>query len=562
MDSIAAKPENTNRIELIFIAASRILSVCAACIGILVLSGWIFNIPILKSNGAGFVTMKSNASICFILSGIALYLVLNGEKKALKYRAGIFLACSTVFIGLLTMAEYIFNFQMGIDQLLFRDIGVAGTVHPGRMAPNTAINFILLGISVLLIDAGNKTVFAAGRLAAFAVGIIALFAFTGYCFGVSAFFGAQAYTKMALYTSVAFLALFLGIIFARPGRGVMAGISVDTPSGLMLRSSIPAIVAIMFLLGWVRGYGENHGFFDTTFGSALFTVIRIVIFIILAFIISKFVNRQYVERLKKEKDLQACEVKYNDIKDLDQLKSQFIAIISHELRTPLTVIKGFSAFLSKGAVGELNVQQADYMGVIEHNTGRLNSIVNEMTDISRIESGMLTVEKTPCSVKAVIEACVREIGFIASKQGITIVSRIDPENLVMSLDSPKIEQALVNLLNNAVKFSNTGGIITLSMIYPYKGRMPEGARADIPYAHISVKDAGMGIAEQNLGRIFDKFFQIEEHTTRRYQGMGLGLYIAKNIVKGHGGAIWCESEGVGKGSVFNILLPDRDSSVL
>jgi signal transduction histidine kinase len=562
MDAAIAGPGKNNRIELIFTKTSRAMSICAACIGIMVLLGWLFNVPILKSNSAGFVTMKANAAISFILSGMSLYLILNGNTRAVKYRIGAILAGAAAFIGLLTMIEYIFNLQLGIDQLFFKDIsGVAGTVLPGRMAPNTAVNFIFLGISLLLIDARNNALFAVGRALAFAAGIISFFALAGYCFGVSMFSGSRAFTKMALYTSAAFLALFLGVVFARPGRGVMTGVSADNPGGLMLRYSVPAIVGIMFLLGWIRSYGEQHGLYDSSFGNALFTIIRIIIFLVLAFIMSKFVNRLYLQRLEKEKALQEAEARYRDIKELDQLKSQFIAVISHELRTPLTIIKGFSSFLDKGMFGELNDQQKDYMGVIGYNTDRLNGIVNEMTDISRIESGMLTVEKQPCSVKKIIDSCVRDIGLLASKQGITLVSRIDPENLVMNIDRPKIEQVVVNLLNNAVKFSNPNSLIMITLRYPYSGDMPAGIMQkpdkETSYTLIAVKDSGAGIDKKNVEKIFEKFFQAEEHTTRHFQGMGLGLFIAKNIVTGHGGVIWCESEGVGKGSVFNVLLPDR-----
>jgi two-component system, sensor histidine kinase and response regulator len=558
--------KKNHTLEQVFVKTSAVMAVCAAGIGLLALLGWIFNIAILKTNGAGYVTIKANTAIALALAGAALFLLNNGNARSIKYRAGLALAGMTALIGLLTLMEHAFNLQLGIDELFFRGSDyTAGTVHAGRMAPNTAVNFILLGVSLMLIDARGGMLFSLGRLCACGAGLIAFFALAGYSYGVTAFYGFESYTKMALYTAAAFLALFIGALIARPGRGITAYMAADNPGGLMLRYSIPAVIVVLFILSWLRIAGEKAGLYDSYFGTSLFTIIRIVVLLAMAFLVAGYVNRLCDARQEKEKDLQACANDLKSVKEVNKLKSQFIAIISHELRTPLTIIKGFSTFLGRGASGALNAQQADFVGVIEHNVGRLSHIVNEMTDISRIESGVMPIEKQPNVLRSILDTCVKEIGYIAAKSSVSLeFEEGGPKNLIMYVDRPKLEQVFINLLNNAIKFSKTGGKVYIAFKYPYTGLLPAGMQpklgAGASHVLISVRDEGDGVEEKNLGKIFERFFQEEDHATRRFQGMGLGLFIAKNIVTSHGGHIWCESEGKGKGAVFNVLLPDREDS--
>ncbi len=141
-----------------------------------------------------------------------------------------------------------------------------------------------------------------------------------------------------------------------------------------------------------------------------------------------------------------------------------------------------------------------------------------------------------------------EYGF---QTGVTLESAVTPVDLVMNVDKPRMEQAVLNLLNNSIKFSCRGGSVKVSITYPYTGA------AGIPgsaYALMAVTDTGEGVASEDIMKIFGRFFQAEEHTTRKYQGMGLGLFITKKIIEGHGGIIWAESKGRGLGTTINALL--------
>jgi signal transduction histidine kinase len=328
----------------------------------------------------------------------------------------------------------------------------------------------------------------------------------------------------------------------------------------MLRNSIPLIILILFFLGLIRVIGERNGLYDSYFGAALFTVIRIFIFIALTFIISNTLNKLDLMRKQKEKELMESETKYNNIKDVDDLKSQFIAIVSHELRTPITIIKGFASFLAKGAAGEINQQQKEYAESIGLNANRLSKLVAEMVDISKIESGTFTIEKQAVAMKDLISSCVQELRYIADKSNIRLTEKNELPELVLFADKGRLEQAFTNLLNNGIKFSLYGSEILIglktadmSKIAKIEGWTPDEEKT---YVLIYVRDTGCGVAPENIEKIFDRFFQAEDHKTRKYQGMGLGLSITKSIIEAHGGAIWCESEGINKGTVFYILLPE------
>ncbi len=552
-----------NRFEKRFVLLSKIFAYLTVIVGLLVLIGWTFNDRILKSIDISSITMKVNTAITFMLAGLSLMLLMDGGKNTPQHRAGIILILIFLLISMLTLTQDIFRLDFRIDQLLFKDnANLAGTVAPGRMSPSTAVCFILFAVSLLLLDAGKSRVFLLGRLCAFAAGFISFFLMTCHLFGVSVLLGRQQFTGMSFYASVALFIFFLGVVFARPGRGVIKELAADNPGGIVLRYSMPSLTALMLFLGWLKVNGENRGIFDSHYGDSIFTVIRTVIVIFIAYLVSKFVNKYYRERIEKDDALFEIQVKYTDIAEVDRLKSQFIAVISHELRTPLTIIKGFSAFLNNGSAGLLNERQKEYVGIIKHNTERLGNIISEMTDISRIETGIFTMEKGMHSMKLLVDRCVNDIGHIAQSAGVTVSGLTLPENLVMNIDAPRMEQVVMNLLNNAVKFSNKGGRVTAAVNYPYMGQGPMNEPGFLPdkekYALLSVTDTGSGVDQADVGKIFSRFFQAEEHTTRHYQGMGLGLYIAKNIITGHGGFIWAESRGRDMGTTINALIPDTD----
>ncbi len=227
-----------------------------------------------------------------------------------------------------------------------------------------------------------------------------------------------------------------------------------------------------------------------------------------------------------------------EIAELDRLKKNIIAITSHELRTPLGLILGHATFLRE-VIQESNREQVE---TIIENVFRLKDIVESLTNIDNYESGMATLHNKAASLKLLIEDVVVSFQDMAKSRDITIELDLGNKDLFIEADANKITVAISNLLRNAITFSSDGSNVKILM-EELKG-----------FAKVSVIDNGIGIPAGDLPRIFDRFYQVESHLTRRYNGMGLGLSVAKSMIEMHGGRIWVESDE-GKGSNFSFTIP-------
>ncbi len=228
-----------------------------------------------------------------------------------------------------------------------------------------------------------------------------------------------------------------------------------------------------------------------------------------------------------------------EARDLDRLKNEFIAITSHELRTPLGLILGHATFLRE-LVGNDFHEQVD---VIIRNATRLKEIIESLTSVDNYETGSSLVRPRRVSVARIIEDVSSSFHEIAMTKGITVKTEIpEGRELWVDIDGGKISIVLSNLLKNALTFTNQGGQVIIRGEHK-----PE-------YVTVTVQDTGLGIPAKDLPHIFDRFYQVESHLTRRHGGMGLGLSVAKVMIEMHGGRIWVESKE-GEGSTFTFLLP-------
>lgn len=256
---------------------SHKVSVATFIIGCVVIFGWIFNIELLKSVLPGLVSMKANTALGFIAGGGALWCWHQASQEThylwAKIGAGI------VFLfGLLTLFQYGSGWDLGIDQLFFKEAATAvGTSAPGRMAPNTALNFLLLGVALFLLFSQSIYYRFIQLLGATAF-LIALLGLLGYIYNVQSLYGIGSYTKMALHTSVAFVLLSVGVLFARPDRGVMTVLTGENAGGLMARKLSPVVLAVPPVLGWIILAGYRSNAYDTEVGLSLITVCNIVVF--------------------------------------------------------------------------------------------------------------------------------------------------------------------------------------------------------------------------------------------------------------------------------------------
>lgn len=252
-------------------------------------------------------------------------------------------------------------------------------------------------------------------------------------------------------------------------------------------------------------------------------------------------SRLVVAARAAERSARALAERNDQLLELDQLKDDFVASVSHELRTPLTSIRGYSELLLEGDAGELNDDQREYLEIVDRNVGRLLGLVGDLLDAAQARRGQLTLEPSPCDLASIAFDAVERARPAAAARGLELSFAAEPLPAVDG-DVSRLGQVLDNLLSNAVKFT------------PPNGHVAVRARRDDRAVVVEVRDDGMGIAADELPRLFERFFRTTSATEGAIQGTGLGLAITRAIVEAHGGALAVTSEP-GAGSVFSVRLP-------
>ncbi|MHB8063037.1 MAG: sensor histidine kinase [Ruminiclostridium sp.] len=229
----------------------------------------------------------------------------------------------------------------------------------------------------------------------------------------------------------------------------------------------------------------------------------------------------------------------DDLQKLEEMRRGFIANVSHELRTPMTSIGGFVEGILDGTIPP--DRQKNYLLIVKDETTRLNRLVNDLLDLAKMESGELTLNIKPFNINELIRICVIKLETLITSKNLEIEANFEIDNLLVAADRDSIERVIINLLHNAVKFSNENGKIIL-----------ETAKTKEKVL-ISIKDSGIGIDENEKKRVWDRFYKSDKSRGKDKTGTGLGLAIVKNIVNEHKQDIWVESE-IGSGTKFTFTL--------
>lgn len=284
--------------------------------GLAALAGWVFDVEYLKSVLPGLMSMKPNTALAFVLAGAALWLLRarpSQEVAAARYRVGAQgLAAAVGLIGVATLAEYLFGWELGIDQLLFADNSRI-SVYPGRMAAVSALNFALLGGALLLIDTETRRGYRPAQLLVLPAVILALFGLVNYLYGVEALYRVTPFSSLALHATIAFLLLCAGILLARPDRGLMAVVVAEGTAGIALRYLLPAAIVVPIGAGWLRLQGERAGLYGFEFGLALFALANVVVFMVLIGWSARVLHRVDTERARAERALRASQAMFQGL---------------------------------------------------------------------------------------------------------------------------------------------------------------------------------------------------------------------------------------------------------
>ncbi len=233
------------------------------------------------------------------------------------------------------------------------------------------------------------------------------------------------------------------------------------------------------------------------------------------------------------------------LKELDKQKTEFVSFATHQLRSPLTAMKGYSSLILEGDYGEISPDLRDAVQKIHESTNTLTNVVNDYLNISRIELGTMKYDFKSLDLKDVVREVVGELQPNIDKAGIKFSFEVDARaKYLVKIDIDKFKQVLANIIDNSIKYTPSGSIVV--------SVKKDTSKNTITFA---VKDTGIGMAEGVIPKLFAKFSRAENANKVNIRGTGLGLFVAKEIVKAHGGKVWAESEGEGKGSQFYVELP-------
>jgi signal transduction histidine kinase len=270
------------------------------------------------------------------------------------------------------------------------------------------------------------------------------------------------------------------------------------------------------------------------------------------------VQESFRELTEKNRKLQDA---YERLKELDRLKSNFLATVSHELRTPLTSIIGYSEMILEGIAGDINEEQRDFLSTIHEKGEQLLELIKSLLDLSKLESGTMSLRRSETDCGVLAQQVVSTLTPVARKRGVTITAEVQGDLPSLFADADRLRQVLNNLSENALKFTPEGGLVTIEVTHVMLAGEDLGgvgsalmAPAQRPAIRYVVRDTGIGIPPDKRTRVFDAFYQVDNSSTREVGGTGLGLSIVKRLVDAHDGKIIVEGNEP-HGTAVVVTLP-------
>ena len=266
------------------------------------------------------------------------------------------------------------------------------------------------------------------------------------------------------------------------------------------------------------------------------------------------VDMAFVQRLAEHASIALVNAQlYVDLARANDSKSEFVSFVAHELKTPMTSIKGYTDLLLGGVTGEINERQESFLGTIKSNIERMNTLVSDLNDVTKLQTGNFHMEFAPVDFRNVIEETLRPLQRQIDDKGQTLDIQLPDDLPHIQADQNRLIQVLTNLVSNAYKYTPENGLINITGEITANRWGSNGKRAET-VLHIHVKDTGIGMSEADLESLFTPYFRSENPMAREQPGTGLGLTITRGIVERHGGQIWVESE-LGEGTTFHFTVP-------
>ena len=492
-------------------------------IAALVLAGWQFNVEVLKRGWPTFFPMNPVTAVCFIASAAALLLVRKHKPARLRRWEKLLLGLAVAATGALVLGRYIFHINFMPDRALFSsklDIIGGGIDKPNAMAPNAALGFVLIGVSLIFFDTKSKIARALSQSLALTVAFLSIIAVLGYVYDNKALLEFKTFIPIAVNSAVCFLLLSIAILCARPEQGFMKLFSSEGGAGFVMRRLLVPAVLLPTTLGWLRLWGQRADLFNTEIGVALTIAANIFLGCVLVWIAGYVLD-------KKEHEI-------------DRAKDEFLSLAAHQLRTPATGAKLAIAELGEETAGPLTAQQKKFVKIAAEACEQETRLIDNLLNVARLDAGRLILQKEPTDLGELVRGVVEEQKPVINSRHQRIKLTAPPLKAVA--DAERLRMAIENMVNNASKYTPEGG--EFSVAVRHAGNK----------AFIEVSDKGVGMSPDDIPKIFNKFTRLNNPLSKGRGGTGLGVYLTKKVVDLHGGKLTVTSRQ-GKGSRFTIELP-------
>lgn len=587
----------------LFKKISAILSLIVFFSSLSVLIGWIFDIPFLRNIFSGFIAMKPNTSLCFVLTSMSFWL-LQEERIKNRLNHWFFYFCTSVIlvISFLVFCEHSFNWKPGIDRFLVRNPNIdILSLNQIRMAFNTSINFILLSIILFLSNFKKVFFYFLTQTIALCIGIVALFLFICFLYQVECpRAGIFFHNHVTLHSSILFILVSLAYLFANPDKAIMKNVSSEYFGSFILRRILPVVVLVPLTLGWLKVHLEKANLFSHELGIALVAILNLLTISVFVYMLTLYLNRLDIKRRNMEivlkdskhklerqtrlstehlKDVESSrQIMANMLEDnkiirerleesLEELKyaqelmlqqeklkaiGQLASGVAHEVKNPLGIILQGINYL-KRKIPAKDKSSFETLVMMKASIDRADKIINELLDFSRVNK----LDLKPLNINSILESSMDLVRVGFKFEGVNILREMQKNIPNVLVDKNKMEQVFINILLNAAQAMDYKGNIKVTS---FMQKLSQDCKTEIggqgvvfkaekEVVIVEIEDEGIGISEENIRKVFDPFFS----TKGPKGGAGLGLGVCLSIINLHRGLIDIKSQ-VGKGTKVRITL--------